>query len=153
MSGATPISEGRAMAREVVEFRGHPMVRSSHPTTIEITTEDYLTENGDCIIGVRASKGCAGLSSALKERLSTGGSRVTLKIAAGALSFIVRAQGDPRLTLTDPHEMVVRKSDYVSDRTLAVRADASSRDLPREIVRLLKNPATRGTLEIEVEQG
>jgi uncharacterized protein len=143
--------EGRALAREVVEFRGHPMVRSSHPTTIEITTEGYLTENGDCIIGVGAAKGCAGLSSAVKERLKTDGARVTLKVSVGALSFVIRAQGDSRLTLTDPHEMVVRKSDYISGRTLAIRADASSRDLPREIVRLLKSPATGGTLEIEVE--
>jgi uncharacterized protein len=147
----TRIVEGRALAREVVDFKGHPMVRSSHPTTIEITTEDYLTESGDCIIGVGAAKGCAGLSSAVKERLMVEGSRVTLTVAAGGQSFVIRARGDPRLTLTDPHEMVVRKSDYISGRTLAVRADASSRDLPREIVRLLKNPATTGTLEIEVD--
>jgi len=151
MGGATRIVEGRALAREVVEFRGHPMVRSSHPTTIEITTEEYLTENGDCIVGVGADKGCAGLGGAVKERLRIEGSRVTLKIAVGGLSFVIRAQGDQRLTLTDPHDMVVRKSDYISGRTLAVRADASSRDLPREIVRLLKNPATTGTLVIEVD--
>lgn len=151
MSGPARVFGGRALAREVVEFRGHPMVRSSHPTTIEITTEDYLTENGECIIGVRADRGCAGLGSALKERLRNEDARVALKVAVGSLSFMISAHGDPRLTLMDPHEMVVRKSDYISDRTLAVRADASSRDLPREIVRLLKNPATRGTLEIEVE--
>jgi uncharacterized protein len=151
MNGETRIVEGRELAREVVEFRGHPMVRSSHPTTIEITTEDYLTESGDCIIGVGAAKGCAGLSSAVKERLKIGGSRVTLTVAAGGQSFVIRAQGDPRLTLTDPHDMVVRRSDYISGRTLAVRADASSRDLPREIVRLLKNPTVKGTLEIEVD--
>ena len=143
--------EGRALARDVVEFRGHPMVRSSHPTTIELTTEEYLTENGECIIGVGAAKGCAGLSSLVKERLQTGGSTVTLKVVVGAVSFQFRARGDPRLTLSDPHDMVVRKSDYISGRTLAVRADASSRDLPRDMVRLLKNPATRGRLEIEVE--
>ena len=69
MSGATRAIEGKALARDVVEFRGHPMVRSSHPTTVEVTTEDYLTENGECIIGVGADKGCAGLSGAVKERL------------------------------------------------------------------------------------
>ena len=150
MSGATG-TDGRMVAREVVVFRGHPMVRSSHPTTVEITTEDYLTENGECIIGVGAAKGCAGLSGAVREGLRREGSRVTLKVAAGGLSYVIRAYGDPRLTLTDPRDMVVRKSDYISGRTLAVRADASSRDLPRDLIRLLKNPATKGTLEIEVE--
>lgn len=152
MSETQRTSEGKLVARESVEFRGHAMVRSSHPTTIEITTEEYLTEEGDCIIGVGASKGCAGLTAALREGLRAQGSRATLRIVAGEHSFEVRASGDPRLTLADPHEMVIRKSDFISARTLAIRADAASRDIPRDLVRLLKNPATRGRLEIEVER-
>jgi uncharacterized protein len=142
--------EGKTAAMEAVEFRGHPMVRSTHPTTIEITTEDYLTENGDCIIGVGASKGCAGLGSEVKEQLRKPGSLVTFRIVAGPAMFEVRAAGDPRLTLSDPHEMVIRKSNFISDRTVAVNADAASRNIPRNLVRLLKNPATEGRLEIEV---
>ena len=151
MSVGASAAERRGPGVEVVEFRGHPMVRSSHPTTIEVTTEDYLSEDGECIIGVGANKGCSELSGALKERIRTDGSRVTLKVVVGDSSFMIRAYGDPRLTLSDPHDMVVRRSDYISGRTLAVKADASSRDLPRDMVRLLKNPATRGRLEIEVD--
>lgn len=143
--------ERKLTAREVVEFRGHPMVRSSHPTTIEITTEEYLTENGDCIVGVKASRGCAGLGGAMKEAIRRPGAKVTIRLVVGDRSFEVRAAGDPRLGLSDPHDMVIRRSDFVSDRTLAVRADSASRNIPREIVRLLKNPATVGRLEIEVE--
>ena len=151
MSAERKAVEREALATEVVEFRGHPMVRSSHPATIEVTTEEYLSENGECIIGVGANKGCAGLSRAVKERIQRGGSKVTLRVVVGAQSFVVEARGDPRLTLSDPHDLVVRKSEYISGRTLAVGADASSRDMPREMVRLLKNPATRGRLEIEVK--
>ena len=144
-------SERKLVATDVVEFRGHAMVRASHPTTIEVTTEEYLTENGDCIVGVGASKGCAGLDAATKEAVRRQGAKVTLRLVVGDLAFEVRAEGDPRLGLSDPHDIVVRKSDFVSDRTLAVRADSASRSIPREMVRLLKNPATRGRLEIEVE--
>ena len=152
MSGPQRTSaEGRTVARDAVEFRGHPMVRSSHPTTIEVTTEEYLTESGDCIVGVGADKGCAGLKDEVKEGLRRAGSRVTLRFVVGTLSFTVRGRGDPRLALSDSHDMVVRKSDYISGRTLALDADLASRDFPREIVRQLKNPATRGRLEIEVE--
>lgn len=143
-------SEVRGVTRDVVEFRGHRMVRATHPTTIEVTTEDYLTEDGDCIIGVGASKGCAGIATDVRERLREG-SRATFRIVVEGLSFAVNASGDPRLELSDPHEMVIRKSDFVSGRTLAVRADAASRSIPREIIRLLKNPAARGRLEIEVK--
>ncbi len=145
-----PAPSETELLRETVHFRGHPMVRSSHPTTIEVTTEDYLTENGDCIIGVGASKGCARLDAKVKEGIRRKGSKLVIRIVVGQLSFEVKATGDPRLDLSHPHDMVIRKSDFVSDRTLAVRADAASRDIPRQMVRLLKDPATVGRLEIEV---
>ncbi len=141
--------EKRAV-RDVVTFRGHPLLRSAHPTTIEITTEAHLTENGDCIIGVGASKGCAGLDPSVRGALKSEGAKVTLRILVGSQSFEVRAEGDPRLELSHPGDMVIRKSEFVSDRTLAVRASAASKDIPREMVRLLRDPDTVGTLEIEV---
>ncbi|MDE1853072.1 MAG: DUF371 domain-containing protein [Thaumarchaeota archaeon] len=143
------VSEGEVL-KETVRFRGHRMVRSTHPTTIEVTTEEYLTENGDCIIGVGASKGCAQLDQRVKERLRLASARVKMRIIVGGHTFEMNARGDPRLKLSHPHDIVIRKSDFVSDRTLAIKADASSRDLPREMVGLLKNPETAGRLEIEV---
>lgn len=153
MTGAT--TEGAVPAsvetlKETVKFRGHRMVRSTHPTTIEVTTEEDLTEQGDCIIGVGAEKGCAGLGPGVKSLLRAEGVRVKVTIAAGGESFVIHARGDPRLTLTHPHDLVVRKSEFTSDRTVAVGADASSRDIPRSLVRLLQDPATLGSLVIEV---
>ena len=126
------------------------MVRSAHPTTIEVTTEDHLTARGDCIVGVGASMGCAQLNVRLKEALKRKGSRVTIRMFVGPYTFEVKAEGDPRLELSHPHDIVIRKSDYVSDRTLAVHADAAAKDIPREIVRHLREPTTVGRLEIEV---
>jgi len=126
------------------------MVRSAHPTTIEVTTEDHLTPQGDCIVGVSASTGCAQLDPQLKEGLRRKGSRVRIRMLVGPYIFEVRAEGDPRLELSHLHDIVIRKSDYVSDRTLAVHADAAARDIPREIVRRLREPGTVGRLEIEV---
>jgi uncharacterized protein len=127
------------------------MVKSTHPTTIEVTTEDHLTPRGDCIVGVCASMGCAQLNSQLKEGLRRKGSRVTIRMFVGPFTFEMKAEGDPRLELSHPHDIVIRKSDYVSDRTLAVRADAAARDIPREMVQGLREPGTVGRLEIEVE--
>jgi hypothetical protein len=115
-----------------------------------VTTEEFLTENGDCIVGVGAAKGCAGLDSQVKEALRRRGSMVTLRIVAGPLSFSIMASGDPRLQLSHVHDMVIRKSDFISDRTLAIRADAAAKDIPREVVNLLRNPRTVGRLVIEV---
>lgn len=135
---------------EVVSFNGHPMVRSTHPTTIEVTTEEHLTESGDCIIGVAADKGCAQLDQRLKEGLRRNGARVSIRIIVGSLSYCVEARGDSRLELTHPRDMVIRKSDFMSGRTLAVNANAAAKDIPREIVRRLRDPGTVGRLQIEV---
>jgi hypothetical protein len=140
---------GRAV-KESIEFRGHPMVRSTHPTTIEITTENRLTERGDCIVGVGAAKGCAELGDEVKEGLRRKDSHVTIRILAGGKEFQVHARGDPRLQLSHPHDMVIRRSDFVSDRTLAVHADAAAKDIPREMVRVLRDPAVIGRIEVEV---
>lgn len=149
-SASNALLPGRELVRDTVLFRGHPMVRSTHPTTIEVTTEDYLTESGDCIIGVGASKGCAQLDARLKEGIRRKGSRVTITIVVGNLSVGVKASGDPRLGLTHAHDIVIRRSDFVSDRTLAVRADVAAKNIPREMIGMLKDPAAVGRLEIEV---
>jgi len=140
----------RQVAKDVVGFRGHPNVLSTHPTTIEVTTETHLTRRGDCIIGVGASKGCAQLGDRVKDGLRRKGSKVTMRLVVGGREFRVNASGDPRLDLSHPHDMVIRKSDFVSDRTLAVCADAASKDIPREMVLMLRNQETAGRLEIEV---
>ena len=135
---------------ERIGFRGHPMVLSLHPTTIEITTETHLTRRGDCIIGVQAEKGCAGLNSDLRRELANPETRVRIRIGVEGRTFELTASGDPRLTLTHPHDMVIRKSEFVSERTLAVKASAAAVDIPREMVDALKDPETTGYLEIEV---
>jgi hypothetical protein len=58
--------------------------------------------------------------------------------------------GDPELRLASPTEMVIRKSDYICGRTLAIRSEAAAIDLPRALVTLLRNRETEGRLTMEV---
>ena len=136
--------------RDEVEFFGHPMVRSNHRNTIEVTRDPNLTLRGDCIIGVRADKGLADLSREVRDSICSDGSELFIAIEVGWESFAVRALGSSRLSLEDSHEMVMRKSDYVSPRTLAIRADAAAKDIPRSIVENLRSSDCRGLLRIEV---
>lgn len=136
--------------RDEVEFHGHPLVRSTHRTTIEVTRDSNLTVRGDCVLGVRADKGPADLSEDVRELIRTDGSQILLTLEVLSESFKVRASGSSLLTLEDAHEMVIRKSDFVSPRTLAIRATAAARDVPRTIVESLRNPDCRGLLRIEV---
>ena len=126
------------------------MVLALHPTTIEITTESHLTKRGDCIVGVCAEKGCAGLGEAVRTALSRDDAKVLLRFVVEGETFAVSARGDSRLTLTHPHDMVIRKSDFVSDRTLAVGASAAAKDIPRRVAKALASADAHGYLEIEV---
>jgi uncharacterized protein len=128
------------------------MVTALHPTTLEITTDTQLTKNGDCIVGVASDKACAQLDGGVKEWIRIDSSAIRFRLLVGSESFEIVASGCSRLTLADPHEMVIRKSDFVSDRTVGVRADAAAVDLPRRMVATLKKPETIGHLEIEVRQ-
>ena len=134
-----------------INFSGHENIRSTHKKTIEITKESSLTPQGDCIIGVNASSSCADLPILLKEKLQDPKSTVHFSIKVAEQEFIVKGRGHKNLTLTHTEDIVIRKSDFISPRTLAVKCDKASDLLPREMVTLLQNPNTKGTFTIIVE--
>ncbi len=46
--------------------------------------------------------------------------------------------------------MVLRKSGFVSDRTLLVNSDKAARDIPRGLIRILQKPEEKVAIEIRV---
>lgn len=142
---------GVPVFEDEVVFFGHPMVRSAHPTTIEVTKDHHLTINGDCIIGVGADKGLSDLSQDVRKGVMTEGSRLTFTVEVPGHSFSFEALGGSALTLESTHEMVIRRSGFVCGRTLAVHAGAAARDIPRGLVQTLRSPSTEGRLRIVVQ--
>ncbi|MFZ1075885.1 MAG: DUF371 domain-containing protein [Nitrosotalea sp.] len=133
-----------------IPFHGHENIRSLHPKTIEITTESHLTVNGDCIVGVGASSGCRDLPEKMKMLLQNSKSSVDCAIIVKDFSFKVKGRGSDKLTLTNPHDIVIRKSAFTCPRTMATNCDAASDDIPRQMIKALQNPETRGIFAIEV---
>ena len=134
-----------------IQFSGHENIRSNHQRTIEITKESHLTPSGDCIIGVNASASCADLPHLLKKKLQNPNSKVTFSIKVGKHEFNVEGRGHQNLILTHLEDIVIRKSDFVCPRTLAVKCDKSSDLIPREMILLLQNPKTQGTFTIIID--
>ncbi|MCA9811470.1 MAG: DUF371 domain-containing protein [Nitrosarchaeum sp.] len=133
-----------------IEFSGHENIRSNHARTIEITKDSHLTPRGDCIVGVNATSGCADLPFELKEKLKDPKSVVSFFIKVGTHEFVVHGNGDKNLTLTHTEDIVIRKSNFVCPRTLAVRCDKASDVIPREMIALLQNPNIKGKFIISV---
>ena len=135
-----------------IPFYGHKNIRALHPKTIEITTEPHLTLNGNCIVGVKASCGCNEIPEQMKSLLQNSKSDVLCTIIVNDLSFKVKAKGNDKLTLTNPHGIVIRKSSFVCPRTLATSCDAASDAIPRKIVKLLQDPDRKGVFIIEASE-
>jgi hypothetical protein len=133
-------------ATERIRCRGHPLVRGTHPTTFEVTAEDHLTRQGDCIIGIRADKGAGELSAEFRRMAADDRAILTTRLTAGRHAVEVHGRGSSRMTLAHPTDLVWRRSGFVCPRTIAIHCDRTAATLPRELIRALGEGA-----ELEVE--
>ncbi len=129
--------------REEILAWGHENVTARHRTTLEVTKEENLTPRGDCIIGVRADKAVRDIDERIKEWLRAGGMvEIEIVLPQYGLRDRLVGFGSEKLTFDHGTDVVIRRSDYVCGRTLAIRANKAARDIDREIVELLKDPTT-----------
>jgi uncharacterized protein len=139
------------MVQDEIVFTGHPNVLSTHTKTIEITKAPTLSLRGDCIIGVNANKGCRDLKPALRDLLQQADLVVKIEVEVSDLSFAIDGRSHSRLSLLNDHDIVIRKSDFVCPRTVAISCNKASSDIPRDLVHLLRKPQMQGLLRISIE--
>jgi hypothetical protein len=135
---------------EIILAYGHKNIQATHRSTFEITKEAELSRRGDCIIAVSANKSVTDLSSEFKENLRKENVKITMLIEAGDIVEVVNALGSSHLILMHPTDMVVRKSNYICSRTLAIQADKAACDLSRHLVKRLRNPKQRVKVKLTV---
>ena len=134
-----------------IPFMGHKNILSLHKKTIEITKDSQLTVNGDCIVGVNSSLACVDLSENLKKKIRNPDTEIVFTILVDEYSFSVHGKGSEKLTLKHSSDIVLRKSAFTCSRTIAIKCDKASDDIPRKMVKKLQNPKTTGKLVIEVK--
>jgi len=139
-----------AELKEVIFGQGHENIQATHKTTLEFTKDMHLSRKGDCIVTVAANKALADLTADFKENLRKPHAKLTIRIEAGGIIEQVNAEGSPQLILTHPTDMVIRKSGYVCNRTLAVHADKAAQDLSRKLVEKLENPEQKVKVTLAV---
>lgn len=130
---------------------GHKNILATHRTTFEVTKEESLSKRGDCIIAVEATKAAVDLPAEFKEAARKEDALITITIEADKLKETVKAKGSPRLQFTHPKDLVVRKSDYICGRTLAIGADKAAINFSRELVNKMKNPNQTVKVTLTVE--
>ncbi|MFH8086222.1 MAG: DUF371 domain-containing protein [Candidatus Aenigmatarchaeota archaeon] len=143
------LMEIKPVKEEIIAY-GHPNISATHKTTFEITKSGEIRKDADCVIGVKANKACKDLSKEIKEALKEG-KKVEIKISAAGIEDVIIAYGSPALKLSHVEDIVIRKSDFIDNRTLAILANKAACDLKRELVEKLKNPETEIKITIEVK--
>lgn len=141
------------MPRDTEEFSatGHEHVRGTHESTLELTTDDYLTPAGDCIVGINASKAPASFAPELRRLCAQADATIRCTLTVGTETVHVTGEGDPRLTLASDRSLVIRTSQYVDDRTLMINADHAACDLPRSMINQLADGASM-TVTVTVQR-
>ena len=134
-----------------IPFKGHKNILSLHKKTIEITKDDKLTVNGDCIVGTNSSIACIDLPEKFKKKIQDPNTEITFCIVSGEHSFFIRGMGSEKLTLNHTSDIVLRKSAFTCSRTIAIKCDKASDDMPRKMVEKLQDPKTDGKLIIEIK--
>ncbi len=141
---------GISEVSETIFGYGHENIRATHKTTMAFTRDMHLSKKGDCIVAVAMNKALADLSIEFKDKLRKPNAKLTILVKADETCAKINAHGSPQLVLTHPTDIVVRRSDYVCNRTLAVHANQAAIDLSRNLVEKLKNPKQKVKIKLIV---
>lgn len=123
-----------------VRFRayGHENIIGEHKTTVELTSENHLTRQGSCIVGISSDLTLEKLDAKIKEMATKPSTKIVLRMSVDELTEEVTGTGSLGLTYSDPTSMVARISTFECGRTLMVNADKAASSLNRDFVDRLK---------------
>jgi len=125
---------------EQITAHGHENILATHPTTLMITRDQKLTKKGDCIIAINANKAVADLNIEFKQKLQNPNTKINITIKADNIIEQITAHGSTELNLNNTKDIVIRKSNFISDRTLAINANKAANNLQPELIKKLTNP-------------
>ena len=115
-------------------FKGHKNIRATHKYTFEITKEDFVTEKGDCIIGI---KGFSNKEFQEKTKKLPRFSKISYFIFSS--NYYDRGFGyleKPK----EPSEVsfVARRSKFIDERTGLIKSNKTAQTLNRKLINELK---------------
>ncbi|PSP55883.1 DUF371 domain-containing protein [Halobacteriales archaeon QS_1_67_19] len=125
----------------VIRAAGHENVSAAHASTFEVTTDDYLTPAGDCILGIEADRTPADFDPEFVAACRDADATITATFEAGGHAETVTGRGDPELTFESDRSAVGRTSDYVDDRTIMLDAGFAAEGFDRDLVAALADGA------------
>ena len=125
---------------------GHPNILATHKTTLEFTKDEDLTKNGDCIVGIKANFELGKLKDFIKKSKNK---RIIITIETPDKKFRENINSELNPGFSHEAEIVIRKAGFVSDRTLAIKADKAAFELNISLIKYLKEKKNKIDVVIE----
>jgi hypothetical protein len=129
----------RVEIREIIVAQGHKNILATNKKTFEITKDLSLTKKGECIVAMAANKSGQELSDAVKKALKCKEAKLIMLFKVNGKEEVIHARGNPNLTFNHPTDLVIRKSKFICNRTLAIAANKTANDFSRHIVKELQD--------------
>ncbi len=123
---------------------GHPNLLGTHKTTLEFTKHSDLTLKGNCIVGVNANFDLDKIIQFIKKCKNNDITITIIPIISEKINFSEKNPFFQRISaklnrdFNCKDELVIRKSDFLSERTFAIKSDKGSLDINRTLINFLK---------------
>ena len=114
---------------------GHPNILGTHKTTLEFTKDAQLSPMGDCILGTNADFNLAEIKKLIKNSKTK---KITIIIQASGKKIKEEMTAELNPDFCSEMELVIRKTDFISERTFAIKSSKSSCELGRKLIEFLK---------------
>ena len=127
---------------------GHPNILAMHKTTSEFTKDNELSLKGDCIVGIRADFELKEIEKFIKKSKNKKIS-ITIKTISKnkKIKDMILAELNPNFC--DDKELVIRKTDFISERTFATKANKAAFGLNRDLIRFLNDKKNKISVILE----
>ncbi|MEK6891838.1 MAG: DUF371 domain-containing protein [Nanoarchaeota archaeon] len=125
---------------------GHQNILGTHKTTLEFTKDENLTLKGDCIVGVKADFELKEIKKFIKK-IKNKKITITIQTSDGKIKDKLEAEINPEFN--GKKEIVIRKADFISDRTLAIKANKAAFELKKGLIECLKSKEGEITIIME----
>jgi len=127
---------------------GHPNILAAHKTTLEFTKDEDVTSKGNCIIGVKSDFALEKIKDFIKNCKNR---KIAIIIKAASKNAISSEKINAEINPNFNHdkELVIRKTDFVSERTLGIKANKAAFELEKGLIDYLKERNSKITVIIE----
>ncbi len=121
---------------------GHPNITAKHKTTIEFTKDKEVSLDGDCIVGVNSDFDLNEIKDFIRENKE-------IKVIVKVDNIEEEINCEVNKNFNNDKEIVIRKTDFVSERTLGIKANKSASELRRDLIKKLRDTKIKIRIQLE----